>query len=54
MREPSIDRQFGRQAFGVDPGGYHAARPAYPDGCATGKEVREFLFVLHYLAYMIR
>jgi SAM-dependent methyltransferase len=31
MREPSIDRQFGRQAFGADPGGYHAARPAYPD-----------------------
>ncbi|HEX4809228.1 MAG TPA: methyltransferase domain-containing protein [Bryobacteraceae bacterium] len=31
MEEPSIDRKFGRQAFGVDPGGYHAARPAYPD-----------------------
>jgi len=31
MKESSIDRRFGRQAFGVDPGGYHAARPAYPD-----------------------
>jgi SAM-dependent methyltransferase len=31
MEESSIDRKFGRQAFGVDPGGYHAARPAYPD-----------------------
>ena len=31
MKEPSIDRSFGRQAFGIDPGGYHAARPAYPD-----------------------
>src|SRR5580658_8309622 len=31
MRESSIDRQFGRRAFGADPGGYHAARPAYPD-----------------------
>jgi len=31
MREPSIHRTFGRQAFGCDPGGYHAARPAYPD-----------------------
>src|SRR5580658_7867808 len=30
MRE-SIHRMFGRQAFGLDPGGYHAARPAYPD-----------------------
>jgi SAM-dependent methyltransferase len=30
MREP-IDRTFGRQAFGLDPAGYHAARPAYPD-----------------------
>ncbi len=31
MREPFIDRTFGRQAFGRDPSGYHAARPAYPD-----------------------
>jgi len=31
MEESSMDRQFGRQAFGIDPGGYHAARPAYPD-----------------------
>ena len=31
MNKPSIDREFGRQAFGLDPRGYHAARPAYPD-----------------------
>jgi SAM-dependent methyltransferase len=31
MRESSIHRTFGRQAFGLDPGGYHAARPSYPD-----------------------
>jgi SAM-dependent methyltransferase len=31
MNQPSIDREFGRQAFGLDPRGYHAARPAYPD-----------------------
>ncbi|HTX37853.1 MAG TPA: class I SAM-dependent methyltransferase [Bryobacteraceae bacterium] len=30
MKESSIDRKFGRQAFGIDPAGYHAARPAYP------------------------
>jgi SAM-dependent methyltransferase len=31
MTESSIPRTFGRQAFGLDPGGYHAARPSYPD-----------------------
>src|SRR5215467_112219 len=31
MTEPFIDRTFGRQAFGLDPAGYDAARPAYPD-----------------------
>lgn len=31
MRDSFIQRTFGRQAFGGDPGGYHAARPAYPD-----------------------
>ena len=31
MTEPFIDRAFGRQAFGLDPAGYDAARPAYPD-----------------------
>jgi len=31
MRESFIHRTFGRQAFGRDPGGYDAARPAYPD-----------------------
>ena len=31
MRESFIHRTFGRQAFGHDPAGYDAARPAYPD-----------------------
>ena len=31
MSQSSIDRTFGRQAFGLDPLGYDAARPAYPD-----------------------
>jgi SAM-dependent methyltransferase len=31
MKESSIHRTFGRQAFGLDPGGYHAARPSCPD-----------------------
>ena len=31
MSDDLIDRAFGRQAFGSDPGRYHAARPAYPD-----------------------
>lgn len=31
MKEHPIDRTFGRQAFGFDPGGYHAARLSYPD-----------------------
>jgi SAM-dependent methyltransferase len=31
MRETFIHRTFGRRAFGGDPGGYDAARPAYPD-----------------------
>jgi hypothetical protein len=26
-----IDKAFGREAFGLDPAGYHAARPGYPD-----------------------
>jgi len=26
-----IDLKYGREAFGLDPGAYHAARPAYPD-----------------------
>jgi SAM-dependent methyltransferase len=30
MNKP-IPRTFGRQAFGLDPQGYHAARPGYPD-----------------------
>jgi SAM-dependent methyltransferase len=25
-----LDRSFGREAFGLDPANYHAARPAYP------------------------
>ena len=31
MSEPTIDRRFGRQAFGASPDGYHAGRPDYPD-----------------------
>jgi hypothetical protein len=31
MTEPFIQRSFGRHAFGEDPAGYDAARPAYPD-----------------------
>src|SRR5437667_5040204 len=31
MKESSIHRTFGRQAFGLDPGGYHTARPSYPE-----------------------
>ena len=31
MSKPIINKAFGRQAFGLDPAGYHAARPAYPD-----------------------
>ncbi len=29
--DKSIDRTFGRQAFGFDPPAYHRARPEYPD-----------------------
>lgn len=31
MSKSIIDRRFGREAFGADPGNYHAGRPAYPD-----------------------
>lgn len=31
MSNPLIDKAFGREAFGLDPGNYHAARPAYPE-----------------------
>lgn len=31
MRESSIHQTFGRVAFGLDPAGYDAARPMYPD-----------------------
>ena len=31
MIEPTIHRTIGRRAFGGDPAGYDAARPAYPD-----------------------
>ena len=31
MSTPIIDRSFGREAFGLDPAGYHAARSPYPD-----------------------
>lgn len=28
---PTLDRRFGREAFGLDPTGYDDARPAYPE-----------------------
>ena len=31
MSKSIVNKAFGREAFGLDPGGYHAARPAYPD-----------------------
>lgn len=31
MSNSTIDKTFGREAFGLDPAGYHASRPAYPD-----------------------
>jgi SAM-dependent methyltransferase len=31
MSKPFISKAFGREAFGLDPAGYHNARPAYPD-----------------------
>jgi len=31
MSESIISKAYGREAFGLDPAGYHAARPAYPD-----------------------
>lgn len=31
MSKSIISRAFGREAFGLDPAGYHVARPAYPD-----------------------
>ena len=31
MSNSAIDKTFGREAYGLDPAGYHAARPAYPD-----------------------
>ena len=46
-----LPRSFGREAFGLDPAGYHAARPAYPElvwqalreraGLAAGIDVLE-------------
>jgi SAM-dependent methyltransferase len=35
----SVERNFGREAFGLDPANYHAARPAYP--AATWAALRE-------------
>jgi SAM-dependent methyltransferase len=31
MSGSTVNKAFGRVAFGLDPAGYHAARPAYPD-----------------------
>jgi hypothetical protein len=30
MSKSIVSKAFGREAFGLDPAGYHAARPAYP------------------------
>lgn len=35
MTQIPIDRAFGRQAFGLDPAGYDAARPPYPEWVFT-------------------
>jgi SAM-dependent methyltransferase len=35
----SLDRDFGREAFGADPANYHAARPHYPE--AVWQALRE-------------
>jgi len=35
MAQPVLDRSFGRQAFGLDPANYHAARPPYPGAVWT-------------------
>lgn len=35
----SLERSFGRQAFGADPANYHAARPPYPE--TTWQALRE-------------
>jgi len=31
LNKAIIEKGFGREAFGFDPAGYHAARPAYPE-----------------------
>ncbi len=31
MSKPVINKGFGREAFGLDPGNYHTARPGYPE-----------------------
>ena len=50
MSALKIARQFGRQAFGEDPAGYHSARPGYPEWvyetlcsrCGLGRDVPTF------------
>lgn len=37
---PSLDRSFGRTAFGDDAANYHAARPPYPDAVWTALRER--------------
>lgn len=39
MEPATLDRAFGREAFGIDPANYHAARPPYPE--ATWAALRE-------------
>ena len=50
MPAPKLAKQFGRQAFGEDPAGYHSVRPEYPgwvyetlrSRCGLGRNVETF------------
>src|SRR5215813_4361933 len=50
MPAPMLAKQFGRQAFGEDPDGYHRSRPEYPgwvyetlrSRCGLGRNVATF------------
>ena len=39
LKPSTLERDFGREAFGTDPANYHAARPPYPE--ATWQVLRE-------------
>jgi hypothetical protein len=40
MDPRSLERSLGRWAFGADPCGYYAARPAYPDATSNALRAR--------------